>query len=216
GGNHLSLIGDKLIVTVNGSGKILIYDLVTKTLEDSISTNTGQYDGPREAVEFGNSVIYTTYQGYLKISDLKGKILDSVKTHGKCEGLDIILGSGIYFVVANISLPDYSPDSDVTIYSYVDDVSFKNNPSISYIYPNPTDDLFTFEINNNGFNSQNAILEISSLEGKILGANTNPIISDNRIKFVISTKELNLSPGIYFARMKNGNNTSAKLFCVIR
>ena len=215
GGNHLSINRDSLIVTVNGSGKILIFNLLNKTIDNSIDTQTGLYDGPEERHWLSMmSFIIQHIPDISKTTRFNGMQSDSVKLDGKGKGLAIISYNEI--AVANIFLPDYSPDSIVTIFTYLDGVAFKNYSDESQLYPNPTSGIFNFETDLTNINSQNAIIEISSLEGRLLGVFNNPVISGNKIKFVISTEELEIPSGVYFARLNAGNYSTTKLFCVIR
>lgn len=91
-GNHLAVSGDTVLVTMNGSHQIHLFDLNKKRIVKSIPTQTSGFDGPRESQIWNTHyLLTTTYYGDLRIFSLTtGEMLNSLNIYGKAEGFQII------------------------------------------------------------------------------------------------------------------------------
>lgn len=205
--NQMTMEGNFLYVTMNGTHEIKIIDLSTRTLVDSIKLPTTGSDGPRETVirnylnttDYKNFDFFTTaYNGRIYYG--KGmQIVDSSDIDGKRESISFIASSG-GIAVTTINQADYSPSNIVTTYEAKSSVS--DSPKINYAnaYPCPAIDNVT--INLYADQAQDATIAIYSVSGEKV-AEINTLINDGKIN--LSATQLNLTNGKYIANVTIGN-----------
>ncbi|MBK9247339.1 MAG: hypothetical protein IPM69_04310 [Ignavibacteria bacterium] len=118
GGNHIFYPAngyDYVFVTVTGSHKVVVVDLLKKKIMQTFTTNTSGYNGPRESVLLGKNLFVTTYNSsILEINSETGTLIATLNSKGKPEGLTVI--NGKLWVANAFGSGSYTPDSTVAIF----------------------------------------------------------------------------------------------------
>ncbi|HVZ37867.1 MAG TPA: hypothetical protein VHI13_01190 [Candidatus Kapabacteria bacterium] len=113
GANHIVLVGQQALVTMNGTHEVVLVNLATGAVEGRVPTGTTGSDGPRESIMLGgNRIVTTAYSGDVIGASQFGPT-SRYPIGGKGEGITSI-GSKVF--VARFSAPDYSPDSVVVVF----------------------------------------------------------------------------------------------------
>ena len=111
---------------------------------------------------------------------------------------------------ASLGLVDYFPLYDIYT-GITENFSQKVPVLIRNISPNPTSNEVLIKLNPEIFVSGHLLVEILSLDGKIISSE-NPEPSDNTVQM-----QVNLIPeGLYFVRIKSGEMVEAKKFLIRR
>ncbi len=209
GGNHIEQNGDRIAVTVNGSNKILIIDLNTKVILNTIDVGTTGFDGPRETRFLsGNIIAVTTYLGDVRIFNINdGKMISSYKVHGKAEGMS---ADDNYLFVANSNNKDYSADSIISVFTILKSDVKDNIDNHSGVYPNPAVDLYNIH-----FPSNNEIrkIEIYDISGNKI-YDYSYLSSASTV--TLSASQLGQKPGIYFLNIYNNMKIENIKYEIIR
>jgi hypothetical protein len=194
-GNHLSISGQHLFVTMNGTNEIKIIDLNTRTLVDSIKLPAAC--SPREALVIGSDALYKQAEIYVpcynsKMYYIKNmQVVDSAKCDGALETA-AISADGKYLYAADIYLPSsYTANNIINMFSLKgSDVA--EAKQYANVYPNPVVDNFTINYYSN--NGEEALVTIFDVNGqKVSEVKTN--VFDGKLN--LSANSLNLNSGKY-------------------
>lgn len=207
-GNHIYYQGDgsdSLYVTVNGSHKVVIIDVLKKEIVKSIPTQTTGYNGPRESVVIGNKLFVTTYNSDVREFDIEtGNLIATLDSKGKPEGLTVINGK---LWVANAFVKgEYNADSTVAVFDSPLAVEEYFTENKNMVFPNPARVSATFSTTFNGHSNTPVIIEIYSLSGaKLFSVNTTSG-NNGEVNYVLPLHANNLPTGTYFVRLSASNN----------
>lgn len=115
-GNHISIYKNHLVYTLNGSHKLIIFDLNNFSITKNISIGTVGFEGPREtAFNSDNEIFVSTYKGDIRKYNLASGLMEQqLSTDSKAEGISILQND--IMLVANISKPDYSVNNIISIF----------------------------------------------------------------------------------------------------
>jgi hypothetical protein len=206
--NHFYYSEDllKIYVTCNSSNDIKIIDIAKQSI-DTIKLEMAEYDGPRESMMFDDAgvdgILFTTaYDGKLYAFDDKGNKLMNEDAFGKAESC---LATGYDFIIATpFQSGTYTPDTAVTVYSAPTSVSDHHSRDIK-LFPNPSVNSFTLDLREDLIISE---VEIVNALG----------ITVAEYKYVSSLKNFrfDLSPGIYFLRVKHNQGLTTLPMSVVR
>jgi hypothetical protein len=101
---------------LNGSHKLIIFDLNNFSITKNISIGTVGFEGPREtAFNSDNEIFVSTYKGDIRKYNLASGLMEQqLSTDSKAEGISILQND--IMLVANISKPDYSVNNIISIF----------------------------------------------------------------------------------------------------
>jgi len=219
GGNYLDYDFKNLIVTVNGSGKIVFIDPESKTITNEIQLQTGQYDGPRQTTLISGSLWISSYSNDIFASSLNSTI-ESIPARGKTESI-----TGFYFpaddyrvFTTNIFLKDsYKPDSTISMFKdYSLDITEQIQTGNVSIYPNPVNDLLNLVLDFENGNPYLIKIEIAGIEGQVLYEKVFEMNDGNSFRKSIPVQSPGLNSGTYFLRISAGDKFYVKPFVVVR
>lgn len=197
--NHISLNKDKseMLITLNGSHKLVRYNLSNFQIIGEIATNTSGFNGPRESI-YGNSglIFSTTYESNLAILD-NNSLISNVPLDGKAESVILLDESKNYLAISLVSQKEnYTANDKVTLFNLISlGISSENDTKIS-VYPNPSSDFINISSEINADNYE--IFDISGV--KIL---SNQFDQNARIDI------RNLAAGSYILFVKSSDNAIA-------
>lgn len=197
--NHISLNKDKseMLITLNGSHKLVRYNLGNFQINGEIATNTSGFNGPRESI-YGNSglIFSTTYESNLAIFD-NNSLISNVPLDGKAESVILLDESKNYLAISLVSQKEnYTANDKVTLFNLISlGISSENDTKIS-VYPNPSSDFINISSEINADNYE--IFDISG--AKIL---SNQFDQNARIDI------RNLAAGSYILFVKSSDNAIA-------
>lgn len=152
-GNHIAKVGnDKLLITMNGSHQVHIFNIPNLEIEKTIQLPTSEYDGPRESGITGeNTIVTTAFDGNLYYYDLNGNSLGKINIGNKLEGLFTYTFQNPNMnlsVVATSSpfLPNYQPNNKV--YLIINSINSAEDNFVNNLnfYPNPTKDFINITL----------------------------------------------------------------------
>ncbi len=221
--NHIELYDETtLAVTMNGSHEIHLININNMELTETFDTHTSGFDGPRETELIQGGIdIFTynfwavsTYEGNVKLLTRDGELDSELEIDGKTEAMThISTPDRIYFMVTVPNNADYSPNNKVIAYqSTVTSVTETNNGTLK-LYPNPVENNAYIEFEDNDI-IEPAEISIISLTGNVIGSFKHLPESGEAFRF--SAEELELTTGVYFARIMTGNDVYAIKFRVVR
>lgn len=193
---------DLLFVTVNGSDKLVIIDLIKKEITHEIELD--YLTSPRECIVFDDKLYITTYSETLLAYDLNTyELLSTTTTESFSEGL--ALGNN-YIAVANISNSDYSPNNTIQLFptnmTSIEELSIIRTDV--FIFPNPSNNLINIDLPES--------IIIQKVEIYDLSGNKKLIHYDNQKIVDIS----NLNQGVYFIKIETNDSIFIQKFEVIK
>lgn len=205
-GNHVFVDGDYAYATVNGSHNIVIVDLKTKKIFDTISTETAGFNGPREAIKIGNELFVTTFEGDVRRISLESKkIIEKFNSHGKPEGLAKV-GDRIWIADA-FKQGQFSVDSTISVWNYLEplasisDMTTKNSFSIA---PHPIRNSFTVYLQESQLRNNDIRVKFTSMTGEII--NLSSFYYDNSLHTIEIPNLASIAPGVYHLQISDGVN----------
>lgn len=214
-GNHLAKVGnDKILITMNGSHQVHIFNVQNLEIEKTIQLPTKLYDGPRESRTIqGNIIVTTAYDGNLYSFDFNGNLLGKINVENKLEGLfayTLPNPNMNFSIVAATSpfLPNYQPNDKVYLFlNFINSVESVNlGPNI---FPNPANDFVNFDFSKSY--EFPVIIEIIDNLGRKL--------KEYKFDFLGSKVQLptgDLPVGSYFARIVASEKSKLVHFVVAR
>ncbi|MFN8358970.1 MAG: T9SS type A sorting domain-containing protein [Candidatus Kapaibacterium sp.] len=204
GGNHIFYEGmgrDSLFVTVNGSHKVVIVDLIKKQIVKSIPTLTTGFNGPRESAVIGNKLFVTTYNSDVREFDIAtGALVATLNSKGKPEGLTVI--NGKLWIANAFGAGSYTPDSTIAIFESPLAVEeyFTENKNI--VFPNPALASATISTSFSGQANAPVAIELYSLTGTKLFSTSTTSGSYGEVNYALPIQDV--SAGTYFVRVISG------------
>ncbi len=197
--NHISLNQDKseMLITLNGSHKLVRCNLNNFQIIGEIATNTSGFNGPRESIYGHSGIIFsTTYESNLAVLD-NNSLISNVALDGKAESLILLDESKNYLAISLVSQKDnYTANDKVTLFKLISlDINEENNAKI-IVYPNPSADFINL----------NADLNADSYE--LFDVSGSKILS-NKFEHNTRIDIRNLAAGSYILFVKNNSNAIA-------
>jgi len=155
-----------------------------------------------------DSTKYTPTYSYNNVYSESSYLWSGQNISSQNNGIGIASPSDTGLVSYTFSVTDdFGCISDTTLFTYVDNCTFIYNytklESKINVYPNPTIESITIEVNNNELIRNKEIITITDLTGKIV--KTSDLHSDN---FTLNVSEL--KSGIYFIKIGNTTNKFIK------
>lgn len=201
-GNHMTIAGDYLYVTVNGSAYDKIIDLGKMAVVDSIAfSGLNSYTGPRQTAVYmpNNAADYkdfefctAAYSG--KAYYGKGNAVTEESEQGDLREAAAISGDGKTIAVTSPLNSSYAGLSTLTLYSRTSSVDENIFTANGKCWPNPA--FGNVNINTNkDFTGLCELIVYSENGVKAAEISTN--VSDGVISF--DTRNLNLSDGVFIA-----------------
>lgn len=219
-GNHFDISGDVLVAAVNGDHKIVVVDLLTKTITKEIPVGTELYNGPREVRIMDNGkepklAMVSTYNSDVRVFNIStGECVSTLTTRGKVEG--IFYDENSFLLVSNaFDNITYAPDSIVSVYAKTSGVedNIKENANIC-IFPNLISNTGKLILNNsNNFSKLN--VEIVNSLGMVCYSKENELIG-NYFEMEINPNSMNLTDSKYFAKVQINNEIYFVPFIVVK
>jgi hypothetical protein len=204
GGNHIFYEGlghDSMYVTVNGSHKIVIVDLVKKEIVKTIPTGTTGYNGPRESAVIGDKLFVSTYNSDVREFDITtGALVATLNSKGKPEGLTVI--NGKLWVANAFGSGSYTPDSTIAILESSLAVEEYFTESKNIVFPNPAITSATISTSFSGQANAPVAIELYSLTGTKLFSISTTSGSNGEVNFALPLQDV--SAGTYFVRVISG------------
>jgi hypothetical protein len=209
--NHIYVYQNLLVITVNQSHKILVFD--TDTEEFTVHyTGTYGWDGPRESKlvpEFG-MILTSTYAGDIRMFEGFTGNMESILPPkvGKIEGFDFIIHP-VYEIVIGITAPfdaNYTVQNMVYLLGEGFPTSVVEYPERDIqrvsVYPNPVSDIFNIQLEYAQEYSAESQVQIVTIQGSKVAEFT---LSAGITHLELSANDLGLASGSYLVRIQSGN-----------
>ncbi|MBS1912175.1 MAG: T9SS type A sorting domain-containing protein [Bacteroidetes bacterium] len=216
GANHIVLVGQQALVTMNGTHEVVLVNLATGAVEGRVPTGTTGADGPRESLMLsGGRLVTTTYGGDVIVANQFGTT-SRYPIGGKGEGITSI-GSKVF--IARFSAPDYSPDSVVVVFdadSLVASVDHERSPlatmTLEQNVPNPAPAQTTI-----GFGierSQPVVLALYTTNGQLVARLMDRELEAGSYSVVVNTALL--PSGAYLYSLEANGRRITRTMQVVR
>lgn len=225
-GNFLLLEGDTLLVVSNGSHELHVLDPTAHAPYrfPPLSTGTGGYGGPREALLLTlpngqRTVLVSTYSRDVRWIDLAtGSVLQILPLSGLAEGMALRrLGDTLELWITQPFTPAYSPDSSVAIFRLVITSSVAETAAGKELRLLPTviDEgpaLVSWKLPEGAASQVRA--EVYSTDGRRWKTWELPLAATGELLAVLPLSRTELAPGWYLLRLSAGARSAAVSFFV--